>query len=126
MAGAPWYKSGSYTYRGFGRVPVNSTSYFDLSYVSSIPESAVVTGVKIGGSESGSATGRVRSICPSSSYSWIDCREYAFSANNVYNSYNPIFVKQDWMFKHTARRITSGSYYLTPWVQINYMAEDPM
>lgn len=130
MIGAPWYKSGTYTYNYSSSVAINvstkvsSTVSFDLSSISSIPDTAVVTGVSIGGTETGSASGRVRSLKPTNKSTWIDLKEFTFTNNSVYSSISPIKVKQSWQFKHSVSSISGSSYSLKPSIIIRYMAED--
>lgn len=130
MAGAPWYKSDSYTYNLNQNVPVSKYTKesmqvsFSLSGISSIPNSAVVTGVTIKGRDAGDASGRVRSVKAATQTSWINTKEFSFSNDSVFTGVNPTMLKQGWSFKHSVSTMYSSSYSVNPSITFNYMCED--
>ncbi len=127
IAGNPYYSWGSYTVKNLGSLSItprsktSRTAFFDLTNENSIPEGAIVESIRFGGQESGSVSGRIRSVRPSSTSSWLDGKEFWFEAANVSSSYSPVYLKQLWDFRHSASSFGyTQSYTLTPEVYFKY------
>lgn len=126
------YSGGTYS-TSLSTMMVNATSkvsatysYIDLEKVTSIPDDAILTGIWVNGTETGSASGRVRNVKPLNSSSWINCNEFMFESKNL--DYVPkvqqIHVKQRYSFKHSISSFISGSSYgLAPTIHFDYKYE---
>lgn len=99
----------------------SETRNLDLTNVTTLPRTATVTKVAIGGNQSGSATGRIRSVKPASSTSWINCPEFLFESNSI--AAGTISLRQQWQFRHYISTLSGTSYGLRPQIIFYYRYE---
>lgn len=130
LVGAPLYLSTSYS-KPLNTVmtvtsskKTSSTVNFDLTTDTSIPEGAIVDKITITGTEVNKyyVNDKVRSIKPSSLYSWFDIPALAVFEKDVLNTSQPIMLKQGWSFKHSVSSFFAPytSYSLNPIIKFHY------
>lgn len=107
----------------------STIQYFDLTNVSSIPDDAILTGFTIGGTETNryliSLYSIKRSLCPTSTVSWIDATFPLYNPKQLdaVPKHAQIKVKQPYAFKYSASFDLPGSYTLKPFILISYKRE---
>ncbi|MCB2362352.1 hypothetical protein [Clostridium estertheticum] len=69
---------------------------------------------------------KVRSLKPSSQYSWFDITGPGIFKKDVLNTSQPIMLKQGWSFKHSVSSFLSPytRYSLNPTIQFSYQYTD--
>lgn len=127
IVGNPYYSWGNYTQKNLGSLSITPRSKtsnipeFSLITENSIPNGAIVDSIRFGGRESGSVSGRVRSVKAVDGWRWLDGKEFLFETANVSTSYSPVYLKQKWQYKHSASSFGyTQSYTLTPEVYFKY------
>ncbi|CDM68524.1 Hypothetical protein CM240_1365 [Clostridium bornimense] len=129
LVGAPDYTTKTYT-KSLSTTKLttysrySSIQTFDLSNVSSIPDSAIVKTISLGGTETNkyNASGKTRSICVYGK-SWYRSTGPSIFEVDMFNATTPTPLKQKWQFQHYATSVTD-SYSLKPSIIFTYMCEN--